>query len=651
MCGFVFACARSLERLPDGLCFARMDAAIRHRGPDDGGWTRCGDAAIVCHRRLAIIDLPGGRQPMCTPDGHTWIAFNGEIYNYRALRDELLAAGHSLLTASDTEVLLHAYLAWGENCVSRLNGMFAFVIYDARTRSLFAARDRFGEKPLYVLEHNGMLCLASELKALVEGGLVDKRLDPLAVYNYFANGYVMGPRTIFRGVRKLLPGHWLKADASGIREQPYWRPPVPADERGDESRILAEIHDLLADAVRLRLVSDVPIGFFLSGGVDSSAMVALASEASTERLDTFTIGFREQRYDEREHARFVAKRFGTHHHEFVLEPADIGIIEEIAWHADEPFGDASALAVWHLSRLTRQQVKVALSGDGGDEMFAGYDCYRGHVLSERLRMLPGAVRNATAALLRSVPNGHTGRRLQALRLARNIDDAGLEAADRFVAKQQTVFRRDRLARISPYLARYATAQHDRVLFAPMFDHSLTPLAGMTLWQQSVSLVDDLLVKSDRMSMAHGLEARAPFLDHRIAERMNRVALDIKMTGGRQKYLLRKAMEGYLPAEFLWRRKQGFDVPLSYWFKDSLRDYIAQTLLSPGAMIGHIFDRHALESLVGEHLRLERDWGAALWALLMFETWCRRYGIGPDALRTDAEDRSASECLAQAVNAL
>jgi asparagine synthase (glutamine-hydrolysing) len=629
MCGFVLAYGQSADRLPDQALLSRMDAAIRHRGPDEHGQKRSG-CAVMGHRRLAIIDINGGQQPMCAAGGQVWIVFNGEIYNFPALRDQLTAAGHSLDTSSDTEVLLHAYLAWGEKCLNRLNGMFAFAIYDGRSESIFAARDRFGEKPLYVMERDGTLYLASELKALVEAGLVEKRLDPVALYNYFANSYVMGPRTIFRGVRRLQPGHWLKAEGASVREQCYWMPPHPTEERADENGIIEEALAILKDAVRLRLAADVPIGFFLSGGVDSSAVVALASEVSDQPLETFSVGFNEARYDEREYARYVANRFGTRHHEFLLEPGGIGIIEQIAWHADEPFADSSALPTWYLSQLTRRHVKVALSGDGGDEMFAGYDSYRGHVLSERLRKIPGFVRSAAATAIRSLP-ASDGMRVACLRLARNIEDAGLEAGSRFIAKQQVVFRREYLAGISPYLGPHATLANDRALFAALFDGALPALAGMTLWQQTVGLVDDMLVKVDRMSMAHSLEVRAPFLDYRLAELMNRVGFDTKLPRGRQKYLLRTAMERYFPADFLWRRKQGFSVPLGFWFKDSLGDYIRQKLLDPGAMVGYVFNRAALERIIGEHTRLTRDWSFALWALLMFETWCGRYRIGPDAL--------------------
>src|SRR2546422_9292773 len=285
MCGFVLAYARTGDRLPDQALLGKMDTAVRHRGPDEHGQKRL-DRAVMGHRRLAIIDLAGGRQPMCTPDGQVWIVFNGEIYNFRAIQDELIAAGHPLNTSSDTEVLLHAYLVWGEKCLDRVNGMFAFAIYDGRSQSVFAARDRFGEKPFYVLEHNGTLYLASELKALVEAGLVEKGPDPIALYNYFTNSYLMCPRTIFRSVRRLQPGHWLKAEGAAVHERCYWAPPNPTDERTDEKAVINEALEILRDSVRLRLVSDVPIGCFLSGGVDSSAVVALASEVSGQRLDT-----------------------------------------------------------------------------------------------------------------------------------------------------------------------------------------------------------------------------------------------------------------------------------------------------------------------------------------------------------------------------
>jgi len=637
MCGFVFAYALSRDGLPDDARLDRMNAVLAHRGPDASGAARY-DRAAMRHRRLAIVALGAGSQPASSADGRVWLVFNGEIYNFREIRAELRAAGHPLDTDSDTEVLLHAYLEWGRGCLDRLNGMFAFAIYDGRTGSVFAARDRFGEKPLYVLERDNTLYLASELKALVEGGLVEKKLDPLAVYSYFATSYVVGPRTIFRDVRRLPPGHWLEArgtsgrtnSAATINEGAYWAPPQPTDEHQDTVSVVQRVLDLLRESTELRLIADVPVGLFLSGGVDSSAIVALAAEVSGRRLETFSIGYREAAFDEREHALFVAKRFGTRHHEFVLEPTGIDVIEKIAWHTDEPFADSSAVPTWHLSALTRQHVKVALSGDGGDEVFAGYDSYRGHLLSERVRQVPAPIRGAAVAALRAMPWRGPRSRVKFLRLARNIADAGLDAGERFVAKQQVAFRRDELASCSAYLATHATADNDRQLFAPLFDCRYAPLAAMTLWQQSVGLADDMLVKVDRMSMAHGLEVRAPFLDHRLVELMNRVAFETKLPNGRQKYVLRKAMERYFPAAFIWRRKHGFEVPLSYWLRDGLADYVSQKLLSSGAVVRQLFGVDTLARVLGQHTRLERDRSAALWALLMFETWCSRYRIGPEA---------------------
>ena len=423
----------------------------------------------------------------------------------------------------------------------------------------------------------------------------------------------------------------MRANGTRVEQGAYWQPPQPCSDLSDTRSVVRQAHDLLCDSVRLRLIADVPVGLFLSGGVDSSAIVAIASEVSGQRLDTFSVGYGESSFDEREHARFVAKRFGTRHHELVLEPADVDVIEKIAWHTDEPFADSSAVPVWHLSEHTRQHVKVALSGDGGDEVFAGYDVYRGHVLSERIRRFPAPLRRGVAAAFRALPWRDVHTRRRCLRFARNIDDAALPAGERFVAKQQHAFRRRELAALSPYLAPHATLDNDRELFAPLFDARYSALAGMTLWQQSVSLVDDMLVKVDRMSMAHSLEVRAPFLDHRLVELMNAVAFETKLPHGRQKYVLRAAMERYLPASFLWRKKQGFEMPLSHWFRDKLATYTAQKLLAPGAVVRHLFSRDALMHVIGEHARFERDRSAALWALLMFETWCERYRIEPEAL--------------------
>lgn len=627
MCGFVLSYSKDPVDPAIQHRLSRMECSIRHRGPDEFGQHRIGPVSVA-HCRLAIIDLDGGKQPMQSRDGKILLAFNGEIYNYKDVRAELEALGRRFTEESDTEVLLMAWQQWGAASLDRLNGMFVFAVYDADQGTLTAARDRFGEKPLYFCETEDGLYLASELKALVAAGAADKRIDPASLYSYFTLGYVTGEQAIFRNVRRLLPGHMLTfSPEAGLAQRPWYQPPGPTEEIQDADVVIEQSLDLLRDSVRLRMVADVPVGCFLSGGIDSSAVVALASELSNKPLETFSIGFADPRYDERPHARYVAERFGTRHHEFVLEPQGIEVLERIAWHADEPFADQAALPTWFLSELTRQHVKVALSGDGGDEFFAGYDVYRSHAISERVRRLPAAMRRlAVSALRASAPSGG-GRSVMLLRLARNIEDAGLESRQRFIAKQQTVFRREFLQQHSKGLA--GSGLRERSMFGALYKPELHPLGAIAAWQQSVSLPDDMLHKVDRMSMAHSLEVRAPLLDHRLGELLNRTAFAAKMVGGKQKYILRKALERYLPADFLWRRKQGFVVPLAHWFKDDLAGFIRDRLLTPGALVHSIFPQGAIEQVLSEHARGARDWSSALWALLMFDLWCRSYGLAKE----------------------
>jgi asparagine synthase (glutamine-hydrolysing) len=629
MCGFVVGFAKTSAAPPEPSLLNAMDRAIAHRGPDEHGARNIGPITIR-HRRLSIIDLSGGKQPMASVDGRLWLAHNGEIYNYRVLRRELESLGHVFREQSDTEVLLAAWRQWGEAALDRLDGMFALAVYDSRSGVLTAARDRFGEKPLYYIETPEALWLASELKALVAGGVVARQLDPLALYSYFTLGYVAGERAIFSGVRRLAPGQVLTfSPAAGVATRKWWQPPLPAEELDDVEEVTKRSLSILRESVKLRMVADVPLGFFLSGGVDSSAIVALAAESGAGRLETFSIGFDDPALDERPHARFVAERFGTRHHEFVVTPQSLDMLDAIAWHADEPFADQAALPTWFLAEMTRRHVTVALSGDGGDEMFAGYDVYRSHALSERVRSMPSPIRQLAAAGLRaSAPFGDGWQRLK---LARNIEDAGLPAVERFIAKQQTVFRRDFLRGAAPALASAAGVDAERKLFAPLFENAAHALGSVALWQQSVSLPDDMLHKVDRMSMAHSLEVRAPFLDHRLAELLNRTKFSTKLPGGRQKYILRKAMAAYFPEEFLLRRKQGFVVPLQRWFTGDLAGHIRANLLASNSASTRIIARPAIERMLVEHGRGSRGWDGALWALLVFEHWCCRYGLTAESL--------------------
>ena len=632
MCGFVaiYRKADAGWSIEDRL--AAMSRAIAHRGPDAHALKLVGPLGMD-HRRLAIIDLDGGAQPMMSADGRTWIIFNGEIYNYRAVKAELQALGHGFRDESDTEVLLTAWQQWGEACLARLNGMFAFLIF--QDDELVLARDWFGEKPLYYSETADAFYAASELKALVAVGVVDKSIDPAALYSYLTLGYVTGTHSIFANVRKLSPGSLLRWSPRSQTLHRWWEPPAMRDDRTDIGAVVKETTDLLLDSVRLRMVSDVPVGFFLSGGVDSSAVVALASEVAGRKLSTFTIGFDDPRYDERENARFVAKRFNTDHHEFILRPENLDVLEEIAWHADEPFADQAALPTWFLSRMTRQHVTVALSGDGGDELFAGYNVYRSHGLSQKVRRIPKPFRDLAVLGLRSaaVLGGDSEKQL---RLVRNIEDAALPGAERFIAKQQTVFRRAFLA--AAWGADPAALEAmDRQTFAPLHAAG-NPLGAIATWHQTVSLPDDMLHKVDRMSMAHSLEVRTPFLDHRLAELLNRTSFDAKLPGGRQKYILRKVASAFLPEDFLWRRKQGFTPPLSQWFKGDLQGFIRGKILAPRSVSRALFGAPVLERVLGEHAGAVKSWDGALWALLMLEEWAKRNGVPADAFAPAAGDR-------------
>jgi len=629
MCGFVLIYRKINVTWSVQERLDLMDRAVAHRGPDEHGQRITGPVAMG-HRRLSIIDLDGGKQPMTTADGKTWIVFNGEIYNYEDVKVELQALGHRFRENSDTEVLLTAWQQWGEDCLHRLNGMFAFALYNERNDELVLVRDWFGEKPIYYYETADAFYVASELKALMAAGIVEKRINSAALYSYLTVGYTTGEQSIFDGVRRLLPGSIMRWSPHMTKTRRWWRPPAMSEDFSDTGDVIAKTTELLRDSVRLRLVADVPVGCFLSGGVDSSAVVALATEITRGPVETFSIGFDNPRYDERAQARFVARRFKTNHHEFVLRPENLDVLQEIAWHADEPFADQAALPTWFLSKLTRRYATVALSGDGGDELFAGYNVYRSHGLSEHVRRVPRSLRELAVFGLRSssyLGGDHEAR----LRLAKNIEDAALPEVERFVAKQQTIFRREFLEAAWRRHQFGDLEKLDREIFWPMFGHCAHPLGAIATWHQMVSLPDDMLHKVDRMSMAHSLEVRTPFLDHRLAELLNRTSFRSKLPGGRQKYILRKALSTYFPDDFLWQRKQGFNVPLSQWFKGDLSQFIRDRIMMPGSISRAIFKPPVLERILDEHARSIRSWDSALWALLMLEEWCKREGVLADSI--------------------
>ena len=616
MCGIAgFAGFR--EREDDARAIlTRMCDRIVHRGPDGEGALVADDVALGM-RRLSIIDVAGGWQPIGNEDGTVQVVFNGEIYNHRALRQRLQAAGHVFRTRSDTETIVHGYEETGDRVVDDLRGMFGFALWDARRERLLLARDRFGQKPLYVWEHDGGIAFASELKSLLEMPRFRARLDRDALLRYLALGYVPDPLCIYAGVRKLRPGHvlvWERNAPVGARtrETQYWSPVRAPLEGITEEEAVAELRRRLADAVECHLESDVPLGAFLSGGVDSSAVVAQMARLSPGRVKTFTIGFEEAGYNEAPDARRVAEALGTEHTELVVRPDADLLIDQLALAFDEPFADSSALPTYLVSKLAREHVTVALSGDGGDELFGGYTRY--HIVRQprvRSRVASGAVRS----VVRALPHGTRGRNYL-LNLTRS-------ERGRFASTVAFPLRADDGGVVPP---RFAPSELDlEQLFAPEFDalggHDF--FAQMALIDVMSYLPGDILTKVDRMSMAVSLEARVPLLDHEFAEFALALPSALKARGGRGKYIFRRALEGLVPEFVFTKPKSGFGIPLDSWFRGPLRHRLS-ALQASDAPLQEFADRSATDRLVSEHLSGRRDHSHALWRLLVLDLWLRRH---------------------------
>ena len=610
-----------------------MRDVLCHRGPDDRGrylaeFQFDGAPAKVGlgHARLSIIDLATGHQPLSNEDGAIWIVFNGEIYNFLELRQGLVSRGHTFRTRSDTAVIVHLYEERGPDCLRELRGMFAFAIWDGRQNTLFLARDRIGQKPLVYRAEPNRFLFASEIKSLLQARGVPRELSLEALHHYLTFQYVPHPLTMFKGIAKLPPGHYLlwKNGRTEVRE--YWRPPFRTAERLPEAEYVERLRELLTEAVRLRLISDVPLGAFLSGGLDSSIIVALMAQLSNAPVRTFSIGFEERRYDELEYARMVAQHFRTEHKEFVVRPKAMEVIPKLVWHYDEPFADSSAVPTYYVSQITRQPVKVALTGDAGDEGFAGYPRYRAVKLAQWFDRLPRFVRGALAGrfwerLPASVKQKTLRRRLRRLFLALN-----LPPRERY-ARWCAIFDDERKrALCSPEL----NAELENVPSWKIFDEEYEKVPELDFLGQTTFvdymryMPDDLMVKVDIASMAHGLECRAPFLDHKVIEFIGTIPTDLKMRGFTSKYLLRRAFGHMLPPELLKRPKMGFGVPISDWFRGELKDFLREILLDHTALHRGYFRPEAVRTLVEEHVQSRYDHGYRLWALLMFELWHRRF---------------------------
>ncbi len=594
----------------DRLLLQRMRDTMAHRGPDDEGLMIAGNIGFG-HRRLSIIDLSGGRQPMANDDATVWVVYNGEIYNFREVRADLEARGFAFRTKSDTEVIIRSYEAWGESCVERFRGMFAFAIWDSRRTQLLLARDRVGIKPLYYTLSNGRLLFASEIKAILQWPGVERAMDPIALGHYLRLRYVPGPRTMFRGIVKLQPGHLLILRDGKATVRQYWDVPLEA-EPIPEADAVDRFRALLEECVRIHLVSDVPLGTFLSGGIDSTTITSLMAAMVPDTIRTFSIGYPVGAgKDEREFARIAATQLRTIHREFLLEPDRFwDFLPHLVWFMDEPVADPAAVPLYFLSRFARESVTVALSGEGADEILAGYGIYAKMLGLERFRRLPGLSR------LRPFVSGR--------KLSRYLGWATqpLEDCYRGVSAVFGDGEGERL--LSPGL----TANDDTDFAASYFQRTkgLDPLRRMLYLDLKVWLPDDLLVKADRMTMATSLELRVPFLDHELVEWTWRLPSQLKLTGGKGKHLLRKAMSGIVPNVILDRPKQGFFIPVRQWFQRRLGDAARQLLLEESQ--GSLFDLREVGRLIARHDRGDEDLSDALFSLVVLAYWHRIFIVSP-----------------------
>jgi len=607
---------------PNGDSLRAMTRRLRHRGPDGEGYYEK-EGAHLGHRRLSIIDLQTGAQPLCNEDESVWIVFNGEIFNFQELRENLLERGHQFKTQGDTEVIVHLYEEYGDRCVDHLRGQFAFALWDVNDRRLLLARDRLGQKPLYYYHRGDQLFFASELKSLMCHPAVPRDIDLGALNAYLTYHYVPDPISIVQGVCKLPPAHVMSVDASGAQLERYWSPDYASKETIDEREAIERLDALLEESVRLRMISDVPLGAFLSGGVDSSLVVAYMSRLSDRPIKTFTIGFDESSYDERRYARQVAERFGTEHHEFVVRSDAIESLDEILGYFDEPFADSSALPVYYLSQLTRQEVTVALNGDGADESFAGYRRYKGMMGFRHYRRLPSWLRAgalATAKICAATPIGQ----LQAVRRVRDWD-ALATATDGEIYQRCMATPNDQRRMLLSEELRFCDANEN---FLDIIAKEATRCPSSSLLDrvlfadQMTYLPGDLLVKADRMTMSHSLEARSPFLDHHVVDFAARLPERIKFRRGRQKHLLRRLLRRDFPRSFVDRRKQGFGVPLDKWFRDDLNEMMRESIEDSTLVEAGYLDRQAMRDVLAQHERGEANRQATLWGLLVLERWHR-----------------------------
>jgi asparagine synthase (glutamine-hydrolysing) len=596
----------------------RMTQTIVHRGPDDEG-IFVGRGIGLGFRRLSIIDVAGGHQPLSNEDGRVWVMLNGEIYNYLELHDDLIKRGHRFSTHSDTETIVHLYEEYGEECFARLRGMFAIALWDSREHKLLLARDRVGKKPLYYASDAKRILFGSELKCLLAADSLPRDIDTQALSDYFSLGYVPAPKTIYRAAKKLLPGHYLVASAKGVRIERYWDISFNQVENRSEEEWCEILRHQLCEVTRMRLMSEVPLGAFLSGGVDSSAVVAMMAKIMRRPVTTCSIGFEEQEYDESAFARKVSEQFNTDHHEQIVRPNALDVLNKLVWHYDEPFADSSAIPTYYVSQVARRYVTVALGGDGGDENFAGYRRYYFDHMENQMRgFIPAPVRSAVFGPLgRLYPAlAWAPRFLRAKATFQSLARSPLEGYFNSIS----IFRPGEKSNLFTKDFRQSLNGYDAIdVLQQYYDRADTPdlLSRIQYVDMKTYLTDDILAKVDRASMAVSLEVRAPLLDHKLMETIATIPSSLKLAGREGKYIFKKAMAPILKSEILDRRKQGFAVPLDRWFRQDLKDLTYEALFSTD---DGILDRAFLKKIWDQHQNGTYDRSAHLWSVLMFRKW-------------------------------
>ncbi|MBC7930560.1 MAG: asparagine synthase (glutamine-hydrolyzing) [Rubrivivax sp.] len=609
-----------------GELLARMNEAIHHRGPDEEG-TYLKEHVGLAMRRLAIIDLAGGQQPIANEDGTAWIVFNGEIYNYRELKKNLEDLGHRFRTDCDTEAVVHAYEQYGADCPKHLRGMFAFAIWDERKQELFLARDRVGKKPLLYAKRGTSFVFGSEFSALLLHPSVSREVNREAIHHYLSFMCVPAPLTAYSDIRKLEPGHTLTLRPGGeMKIERYWQPDFSKKLKISEEEAGERALELLRDAVRVRLMSEVPLGAFLSGGIDSSTVVALMSEASSAPVKTFCIGFEEQDFSELHHARRVAERVGAEHHEFIVRPDAMEVLPALVEHYGEPYADSSAIPTYYVSRETRRHVTVALNGDGGDECFAGYERYAAMRLSERYRKLPGVLRENVIRQAAQLLPASELKRSRVRSLKRFLKAASLPPVERYLQWVSVLDPQTKSELYTDEFREEMAGADVRQWLAPWFARAngAGVVDASLLTDTMTYLPNDLLVKVDIASMAVSLEARSPFLDHHVIEFAASLPENLKLRGLTTKYILKKTLKKLLPPENLKRSKMGFGVPVGHWFRGEMQPFLREHLLSDKSARRGLLRPDVVRRMVELHTRGERDYSHQLWTLLMLELWFERF---------------------------